>query len=171
MTQVESAAQSPLTPGPAPELVPQPDRFSQWVVRMSARAPKWTAPAAVLLCVGGALGYTLVADPTNSSAGDPPSCIIKLTTGFDCPGCGGTRAAWYLLHGDLGAASRHHMFFVFAVPFLVYAYVAWAGEKVFGRKLPQLRVGSKAIAWFLAAWGVFTILRNLPWAPFTFFYV
>jgi hypothetical protein len=24
---------------------------------------------------------------------------------------------------------------------------------------------------FIAAWGVFSLLRNLPWAPFTAFYV
>jgi len=129
------------------------------------------APAAALVCIAGALGYTLVTHPTQSDAGSPPSCLVKLTTGFDCPGCGGTRAAWYLMHGDMPAASRHHLLFVFAVPFLLYSYIAWAGNKSFGWKLPQLRLGPKAIAWFLAAWGVFTILRNLPFAPFTIFYV
>jgi len=152
-------------------LVPQPDRFTTWVGRMGSRAPRWVAPAAGLLCIAGAIGYTFITRPTEANAGDPPSCLVKLTTGFDCPGCGGTRAAWFLLHGDLPAASRHHMLFVFAVPFLLYAYIAWAGNKTFGWKLPQLSMGPKAIAWFLAIWGVFTIVRNLPFAPFTMFYV
>ncbi len=69
--------------------------------------------------------------PDRSADADAaPSCLLKLTTGFTCPGCGGTRAAWYLLHGDLGAAARHHLLFVFAVPFLIYMYVAWAGRAV-----------------------------------------
>ena len=44
----------------------------------------------MLGCAGGAVGYTLWADPTNVAADAIPSCLVKLTTGFDCPGCGGT---------------------------------------------------------------------------------
>ncbi|MEV0270804.1 DUF2752 domain-containing protein [Hamadaea sp. NPDC050747] len=164
MTQVESAP-------PGQLVVAAPDRVTAWFLRRSAALPAWAGPAAALVCIAGALGYTQITDPTTSAAGDPPSCLLKLTTGFDCPGCGGTRAAWYLMHGDLAAAARHHLLFVFAVPFLIYAYVAWAGKKVFNKQLPQLRVSPKMIAWFLAIWGVFTILRNLPWAPFTWLYV
>ena len=164
MTQVDSAPSAPMFVAP-------PDRFTAWFMRRSASLPGWAGPAAALMCIAGALGYTQITDPTSANAGDPPSCLVKLTTGFDCPGCGGTRAAWYLMHGDLGAAARHHLLFVFAVPFMLYAYVAWAANKAFGRKLPQLSISPKAIAWFLAAWGVFTILRNLPWAPFIWLYV
>ena len=38
-------------------------------------------------------------------------------------------------------------------------------------KLPALRVSPKAVTIFLGAWAVFTFLRNLPWAPFTLFFV
>ena len=32
------------------------------------------------------------------------ACLFKTITGYPCPGCGGTRAAYALLHGDwLGA--------------------------------------------------------------------
>lgn len=162
MTQVE----------PAPVvLVPQQDRFTVWMTRMGQRAPKWVAPVAALACIAGALGYTLITHPTEAQAGEPPSCLVKLTTGFDCPGCGGTRAAWYLMHGDLPAAARHHALFVFAVPFLIYAYIAWAGNKIFNLRIPQLKVGPKAVAWFLGAWAVFSIVRNIPIAPFTWLYV
>src|SRR5690606_7052060 len=100
-----------------------------------------------------------------------PSCLVKLTTGFDCPGCGGTRALWYVLHGDLPAAARHHLLFVFALPFVIYLYVAWAGQRVFGWRVPQLRISPAMIGGFLTAWLVFTVARNLPWAPFTALYV
>jgi hypothetical protein len=170
MTQAHSLPVAPVG-SHAPVLVAQPDRFTQWMIRMGARSPRWAAPAASLLCIASALGYTIITDPANTEAGAAPSCLVKLTTGFDCPGCGGTRAAWYLMHGDVASAARHHLVFVFAVPFLLYAYVAWAANKAFGWKIPQLRVGPKAIAWFLAIWAVFTVLRNLPWAPFTWLYV
>ena len=137
-------------PGPPPAYVygpPQPDRFSSFVGRMWARSPRWVAPVGIF------------------------TCFLKLTTGFDCPGCGGTRAFWYVLHGNLPAAARHHAMFLFALPFLLYLYVAWAGREMFRWKLPMLRLSPKAIGWFLGAWALFTVVRNLPWAPFAWLYV
>jgi hypothetical protein len=37
--------------------------------------------------------------------------------------------------------------------------------------LPRLRVTPLGIGLFLAGWLVFSVLRNLPWAPFSWFYV
>lgn len=148
----------------------KPDLFTRLADRVTAW-PVWVAPVAALVCMTGAVGYTLAVDPTASGAGDPPTCLLKYTTGFDCPGCGGTRAAWYLLHGDLPAAARHHALFVFAVPFLLWMYAAWAGKRVFGWRLPQLTLGPTALGVFLGVWGLFSVLRNLPWAPFTWFFV
>lgn len=150
---------------------PPPDRLTRLVDRFQARAPRWLAPLAVLGCIGGAVAFTELSNPTASSPDAASTCLLKLTTGLDCPGCGGTRAAWYLLHGDLGAAARHHLVFVFAVPFLIYLYVAWTAQTVFGRRLPRLRITPLAIGVFLGAWLVFSVLRNLPWAPFSWFYV
>lgn len=163
---VTSVADPTATPPPyyAP---PPPGRLS----RLLARSPRWLAPVAGLTCMAGAVGYTVAVDPTDTAPDAAPTCLLKLTTGFDCPGCGGTRAFWYLLHGDLPAAARHHILFVFALPFLLYLYAAWAGQRVFGRRLPPLRITPKVIAVFLGAWFVFTIARNLPWAPFTWLYV
>jgi hypothetical protein len=139
--------------------------------RVRARTPRWAVPLMALGCIGGAVGYTLWANPAAGSADAIPTCLVKLTTGLDCPGCGGTRAAWYLLQGDLPAAARHHLLFVFAVPFAIYLYVAWAGKAAFGWRLPQLRIGPTAVGLFIGAWALFMVLRNLPWAPFTYFYV
>jgi hypothetical protein len=151
--------------------VSQDDRFTTFMLRTWQRSPKWFAPLAILVCFGGGVAYTLLLNPTESGAFSSPTCIVKLTTGFDCPGCGGTRAFWYLLHGDLPAAARSHIIAVFAAPFLVYMYVAWAANLVTGSKLPYLRISPKAISVFLAIWAVFTVARNLPWAPFDWLYV
>ena len=159
---------------PTAEAPPQyagPDRASRLLYRFWYGSPVWVAPAAMLACMAAAVAYTEVTHPTEAGAGDAPSCLLKYTTGFVCPGCGGTRAAWYLLHGDLPAAARHHAVFVFAVPFLLYMYVAWAGRRVFGWNLPSLAPGPKVLGAFIAVWGVWSLLRNLPWAPFTWFYV
>ncbi|MEV4757583.1 DUF2752 domain-containing protein [Micromonospora sp. NPDC049559] len=149
----------------------EPDRLTRFVNRLNARLPRWAAPVAALGCMAAGVGYTLLADPTRTSPDAMPTCLLKLTTGLDCPGCGGTRALWYVLHGDLPAAARHHVVFVFALPFLIYLYVAWALSHTFGWRLPQLRVTPKVVGVFLAVWLTFSVLRNLPWAPFTWLYV
>jgi hypothetical protein len=50
-------------------------------------------------------------------------------------------------------------------------YVAWAGKRLFNWRLPQLAVSPGVLMAFMAVWGVWSVLRNLPWAPFTAFYV
>ena len=159
-----------MVPVPA-YLVAQPDRFSGFMLKMWARSPRWAAPLAILFCFGGGVFYTLATHPASGDAFSTPNCIVKLTTGFDCPGCGGTRAFWYLMHGNVAAAARNHLVAVFAAPFLVYMYIAWAGRQAFGWNIPILRIGPKTISVFLAVWAVFSVARNLPWAPFTWFYV
>lgn len=150
---------------------PEPDRLTRFANRLAARSPRWLAPVAALGCMASAVGYTMIVDPTDGAADAAPTCLLKLTTGFDCPGCGGTRAFWYLLHGNLPAAARHHILFIFALPFLVYLYVAWAGQQIFKRRLPQLRITPTTIGVFLVVWMLFTLARNLPWPPFTWLYV
>jgi Protein of unknown function (DUF2752) len=154
-----------------PYLVAEPSRFSRFVLRAYERTPRWVAPAAIATCFAGAASFVLISDPTDAGAADPPGCLVKLTTGLDCPGCGGTRAFYYLLRGNLPEAARYHAVAVFAAPFLVWLYVAWAIRFVTGRRLPMPRIGAKTIAVFLGVWAVFMVLRNIPIAPFTWFYV
>lgn len=149
----------------------EPDRLTRLINRLQARTPRWAAPVAVLGCIAAAVGYTIFTDPTRSAPDAAPTCLLKLTTGLDCPGCGGTRAFWYVLNGDLPAAARHHLLFVFVLPFLLYLYVAWAIAQTTRWRPPQLQFGPRAIGLFLAAWMAFSVLRNLPWAPFDWFYV
>ena len=147
------------------------DRFGRFMLRTWDRSPRWAAPLAVLVCFFGGVAYTLLTHPTSSDAASTPNCIIKLTTGFDCPGCGGTRAFYYLMHGNVLAAARSHLVLVFAAPYLVYMYVAWAAGAMLNWKLPALRPSPRAISVFLGVWLAFSVLRNLPWAPFTWLYV
>ncbi|MEU4639947.1 DUF2752 domain-containing protein [Micromonospora sp. NPDC023814] len=154
-----------------PYPVPEPDRLTRFVVGLYDRSPRWAVPLAALGCVAAGVGYTLLSNPTHAAPDAAPTCLLKLTTGLDCPGCGGTRALWYVLHADLPAAARHHFLFVFALPFLAYLFVAWAGKQAFGWRLPELQLSSKVIGGFLAAWLAFSVVRNLPWAPFTSLYV
>lgn len=145
-------------------------RFGGFLERLWMR-PGWVAPLAVLTCVAGLGGLFLATDPTDGRPDAFSGCAVKALTGFDCPGCGGTRALWYLAHGNLPEAARHHLIAVFAAPFLIYLYLAWAGQRIFRWRLPELRITPRMVGYFLGAWGVFMVLRNLPWEPFTYFYV
>lgn len=150
---------------------PQLNWLGRLVLRAQQKSPRWAAPLAIAACFGGAAWFVLATDPTDAGAGDLPTCVVKLTTGLDCPGCGGTRAFYYLLHANLPEAARHHAMAVFAAPFLVWLYIAWAAKRMFGKALPAPRITAKAAAYFLLAWAVFSVARNLPFAPFTSLYV
>ena len=158
-------------PYPYQYFEPQPDRFGRFLTRMVERTPRWAGPLAAAGGIAMALGYTVLVRPTSVTAGTNPACIFRMLTGFDCPGCGGTRAAWYLMHGDIMAAAWHHAPLVFAAPFLVYLYLVWALNASFGLRLPQLQVSTRSLMFFMAGWSIFSVLRNLPWAPFAMFYV
>jgi hypothetical protein len=172
---------SPQVPhaGPAPDYayvgpayaMPEPNRFSRLVMRLYRGTPGWVAPAAVATCFAGAASYVLLSNPTDAGAADLPGCLVKLTTGLDCPGCGGTRAFYYLLQGNLPEAARYHAVAVFAAPFLVWLYLAWAIKATTGRSIPTPRIGARTLSVFLGAWAVFMVVRNIPIAPFTSLYV
>jgi hypothetical protein len=157
-------------PPPPARGTPPAGRLTAFFLRWAARSPRWLAPVAILACFGGAAAYVLAREPVDG-AGDVTTCVLKLTTGFDCPGCGGTRAFFYLVQGNIPAAARHHLVLVFAVPVLLYAYLTWAGNRIFRWRLPQVRPGPLAIGVFLISLGVYAVVRNLPWEPFTWFYV
>jgi hypothetical protein len=157
--------------GPYAVYYAEPDKVTQFFGKVNRRTPRWIAPVALAATCVAASAYVLWSNPTDGGAADTPGCLVRLTTGFDCPGCGGTRAAWYLLHGDLAAAAQHHLVFVFALPFLLYAYAVWAAGALFNKQLPKLRVSYRTLAVALGVWAVFSVLRNLPFEPFSWFYV
>ncbi|GAA1674602.1 hypothetical protein GCM10009830_21310 [Glycomyces endophyticus] len=142
----------------------------RWVTGAVARP--WFAPIAILACFAAAAAGVVATNPTDDTG--PTSCLFKLATGFDCPGCGGTRAFYYVLTLNLPEAARHHVMAVFAAPFIAWMFLAWAVPRLAPRRtwrLPTFHLTPGLLTVFLSAWAAFTILRNLPWEPFTFFYV
>lgn len=154
-----------------PPYVPLPDsKLYRALVAMGTK-PSWLAPLAVLFCVGAAFSYVLTNNPADARPDPLGPCLFKAVTGLDCPGCGGTRMVWFLLHGDLGQAARHHAVALIAVPVVVYAYLAWTGKRLFGVSLPVPKLPSAAWFGYLGIWLVFSVVRNLPWEPFLYFRV
>jgi hypothetical protein len=96
-----------------------------------------------------------------------PRCWLHSTTGLLCPGCGGQRAVHSLLHGDFAGAAQYNLMLVLAL--VVGAGFSFAELHRRWRKLPPRlpRRGAPRMVWFfLAAFLLFGIARNLPFAPF-----
>lgn len=65
--------------------------------------------------------------------GHLPLCIIKLSLGFDCPGCGMSRAWVHLFHGHLRQAASFNvavypLSFIFLLSFLNYCRFILSGN-------------------------------------------
>lgn len=130
------------------------------------------APLAVFAALGAVVVYLFTVNPTDSTPDAAGFCLWHAVTGIDGPTCGGTRMAWYLVHGDLVEAARHHLIALLTVPFLLYALIAWTAASLFGRALPTYRPGWRAYTSYGVVFLLYsTVLRNLPWAPFDWFYV
>ena len=86
-----------------------------------------------------------------STAGFFPSCPIHALTGYNCPGCGATRATHALLHGDVAAAFAFNPLYVVAIP-CVAAWYLLRGQR---------RLSPPAVYALLAVVVSYGVLRNL----------
>jgi Protein of unknown function (DUF2752) len=90
-----------------------------------------------------------------------PPCLFHALTGLYCPGCGGTRAVYQLLHGHVLLALKDNALFVLAL----VALAVWGARFVMQKLRSQpatLKVSAKMFWAVLAVAFVFTVLRNLP---------
>jgi hypothetical protein len=116
----------------------------------------------VLCAAGGAVFFFF--DPTQVPMFLP--CEFHQLTGLDCPGCGAQRALHQLLHGNLVAAIRLNAMFVLSLPLF-----AWLGGRFLMRtwKNEPVTFRFKGLLYYLVAWIVFGVLRDLPVPIFAWF--
>ncbi len=174
MTAGEMTANMPQVPAEPPihqpHVVVVESRFEAFIARLWSR-PRWLAPLAILGCMAAAATWVLVTNPADDRFNPLGPCAFRAMTGLDCPGCGGTRMVWYLLHGDLLQAARFHLMAFIAVPVLLYAYLVLVADRVGKFRLPRVSLPGGIIAGYALGWVLFVVARNLPWEPFTSFYV
>jgi hypothetical protein len=82
----------------------------------------------IVLGCGLAMGIFYAAAPKRLSKILLP-CPVHLFTGFYCPGCGGTRALRFLLHGDIINSLRHHL----AVPYMTVMGICFMASQTVWR--------------------------------------
>jgi hypothetical protein len=111
-----------------------------------------------------ALGMLFVFDPSRYAI--YPTCPFHQLTGLNCPGCGALRATHQLIHGHLAAAFRLNPFLCLALPVMLLVLAKNAIQHLRGAAHEPTRVSPFWIRLLLAALVLFTVLRNLPFAPF-----
>lgn len=129
-------------------------------------------PAASVVGGGLAVAAVLVADPT-TAAGIPllPPCPINALFGLDCPGCGMARMLFSLLHADVGAALHYNALAMVFIPFFAWTWVAWVMGRWQGRSIPTWEQWRFSPLVAVTALGVWSVVRNLPFVPFTALHV
>lgn len=117
---------------------------------------RWRFLAAGTLVAGGVavLLVLFFCDPETTSW--YPSCLLHESTGLFCFSCGNTRALHLLLHGDVAGSLRKNLMLIPAVLFLICLIAKPAGMN---RRAVWIGVAVIVVS--------FTVLRNLPWEPFT----
>ncbi|MER5867704.1 DUF2752 domain-containing protein [Kitasatospora sp. NPDC002040] len=130
-------------------------------VRPGAAARLRTAALPLALPAAGALGawYLWSRDP-HLPGQLLPFCPWRRLTGLQCPGCGGTRMAYDLLHGDLAAAWADNAALLLTLPVLAVLYGTWLRHGLAGRRF-RLRLGPRGTAAVLTAAALWTVGRNL----------
>ncbi len=75
-----------------------------------------------LLIAGAA--YLFIFEPGKS--GLFPPCPFRLLTGWQCPGCGSTRALHQILHGHFEAAFMLNPLLMVGIPFMLFAFLRYS---------------------------------------------
>ena len=136
-------------------------------VRPRTIPPKISTISSLKFFAGAVLGFAILCalavlfffNP--ATHGFYPVCLFRALTGLYCPGCGGTRAVYQLLHGHVLLALRDNALFVLAL----VALAVW-GARFAVRKLRNqqtvFQLHPKTLWMFLVVVLIFTVLRNLP---------
>ncbi len=106
----------------------------------------------ILLCVGAAILFFI---PYQILFNGNSWCIHKNLIGFECPGCGMTRALYSLLHADLRTALGYNFCVVILLPVIfieIYLGFNYSERLSRARKITQnLLAGSLCLIYLLRA--------------------
>ena len=86
------------------------------------------AVTGALFCVWKFAGFTITAYL--------PPCMFHAMTGLYCPGCGGTRAGYALLRGDVGMSLFYYPFVLYAVVIGGWFMISQTIERISRHALP-----------------------------------
>jgi hypothetical protein len=80
-------------------------------------------PVVIALGFVSVLGLLFFINP--AASGVIPDCPSRVFFGIDCPGCGGMRGTYSLLHGDISSTVNHNALLLGLYPMLVASWFLW----------------------------------------------
>jgi len=116
----------------------------------------------------GLLGVGVLLSRYGPDAAFFPKCLLHRFSGFHCPGCGMTRAAYAVIHGDVSTAFWLNPLWMVLLPVacLLAVWKWWGWLR--GRPVALPWLSHKWMAWGgLAVLLAFGVLRNIPHWPFS----
>jgi len=116
-----------------------------------------TTLGVILVLGAAACGILLAVPPGSPHSKWLPKCLLHEWTGLYCSGCGATRALSALLHGDVKASLHNNALLIPLCALLVFLFVK-----------PSVRIKRPVAIAITVIIVLFTVLRNIPIAPFTY---
>ncbi|MCW5959494.1 MAG: DUF2752 domain-containing protein [Pyrinomonadaceae bacterium] len=117
----------------------------------------------------GLAGAALVARFDPSVSRFFPVCPMHALTGISCPGCGLTRGFHSLFHGDIWMALQFNLMLPVYFVAMIFIAISLTSIVIRGRNIKFQLFSSQNAYYFFVAAGIFFILRNLPFYPFSLF--
>ncbi|GAA2408065.1 hypothetical protein GCM10010191_15680 [Actinomadura vinacea] len=111
-----------------------------------------------------AVGAVVVAFVDPHEPGHYPTCPSLGLTGWYCPGCGGLRMTYSLLHGDVAQAFGMNPLIMLMLPVFAYLWVRWTVSAARGVPMRSALLRPRVLYAFMGVLGVYWIVRNLPFA-------
>ncbi len=108
------------------------DTSTDFVVDRRARRRRMLPVVATAIGALVGAGYLRAVDP--NVPGHYPGCPSQTFLGVDCPGCGGMRGTYDLLHGDIAGMLDDNILLIIAIPALLIAFAVWAYRAWTGRR-------------------------------------
>ena len=123
--------------------------------------PSLTAFAVIVAGAAFASAGAVVYFFNPSTHGFYPICLFHALTGWNCPGCGGTRAVYALLHGHFSLALKDNALVVLLPPAAALRGVWFATKRILHRPVGQI-FPAKFLWPLLAVAVIFMVMRNVP---------
>lgn len=92
-----------------------------------------------------------------------PRCVFHALTGLECPGCGGTRALYCLLHFHLAEALHYNALVTLLSPLALGWFVFWYFRVCISGRPPAFSLPRPAVVFLYVLVLLFGITRNLPY--------
>ncbi len=120
----------------------------------------------IISCMVVSAGALYFIDPRKYLISIP--CMFNYFTGLYCPGCGGLRGTFCLLHFDILKGLKYNLLIVFILAGFIYYLIR---EIIFLFKNKYISHINKNILYiFLIIFIIYGVIRNLPFEPFKHFF-